>query len=62
VAAEKTLTGGTIVIEEEETVEGFVAMGGEIIVKGIVEDGVTASCRCWGRNADPWVGHMPPSL
>jgi cytoskeletal protein CcmA (bactofilin family) len=39
--AGKTITGGTIVIGEDETVEGFVAMGGTIQVKGLVDGDVT---------------------
>jgi cytoskeletal protein CcmA (bactofilin family) len=41
-SARETITGGTIIIGEGETTEGFTAMGGEVIIKGTVEGDVSA--------------------
>jgi hypothetical protein len=41
-ASGKTITGGTIVIGEGETVDGFVAIGGTVRVLGNVDGDLTA--------------------
>lgn len=41
-SARDTITGGTIIIEEGETTDGFIAMGGDVIIKGTVEGDISA--------------------
>jgi cytoskeletal protein CcmA (bactofilin family) len=41
-SARETVTGGTIIIGEGEITDGFVAMGGDVIIKGTVNGDVSA--------------------